>query len=156
MPQRCEPCQDQAIEQTFVVDCSRLLSFAVGFIIDNQHKMGSPKSIRVGRAGHGQNAGQRSPKGRTKRLTFTEGRLSFDFEEVTTRPESQAFRQVVRYADGFGLDPLASLILLCLSRVRASSPLRSACAKLVLLTSSKSPIRRKPIFDFFQRKGRIS
>ena len=26
----------------------------------------------------------------TNRLTFTEGRLSFDFAEVTTRPESQA------------------------------------------------------------------
>ena len=36
MPQRCKPCQDQAVEQTFVVDSSRLLSFAVGFIIDNQ------------------------------------------------------------------------------------------------------------------------
>ena len=36
MPQRCEPCQEKAVEQTFVVDCSRLLSFAVGFVIDNQ------------------------------------------------------------------------------------------------------------------------
>ena len=55
----------------------------------------------------GQNAGERSPKGRTKRLTFTEGRLrlttfdfveckAFDFGEVTTRLESQAFRQAVR------------------------------------------------------------
>ena len=73
---------------------------------------GSPIPHWVGRAGHGQNAGQRSPKGRTKRLTFTEGRLrlttfdyveckAFDFEEVTTRPESQAFRLAVRWADGF-------------------------------------------------------
>ena len=31
-----------------------------------------------------------------------------------------------------GLDPLASLILLCLSIARTSSALRSACAKLVL------------------------
>jgi hypothetical protein len=28
-------------------------------------------------AGHGQNAGQRSPKGRTKRLTFTVGYFDF-------------------------------------------------------------------------------
>ena len=34
----------------------------------------------------------RSPKRRTKCLTLTEGRLSFDFGEVTTRLESQAFR----------------------------------------------------------------
>ena len=33
MPQRCNPCQEKAVEQTFVVDCSRLLSFAVGYII---------------------------------------------------------------------------------------------------------------------------
>ena len=36
MPQRCKPCQDKAVEQTFVVDSSRLLSFAVGFVVDNQ------------------------------------------------------------------------------------------------------------------------
>ena len=36
---------------------------------------GSPKPDRVGCVGHGQNPGQRLPKGRTKRLTFTEGRL---------------------------------------------------------------------------------
>ena len=33
MPQRCNPCQEKAVEQTFVVDCSRLLSFAVGYIV---------------------------------------------------------------------------------------------------------------------------
>jgi hypothetical protein len=26
IPQRCKPCQDKAVEQTFVVDSSRLLS----------------------------------------------------------------------------------------------------------------------------------
>ena len=58
-----------------------------------------------GRAGRpGQNPGQRLPKGRTKRLTFTEGRLRLHSLECTTRPESQAFRQAVRRADGFGLD----------------------------------------------------
>ena len=36
MPQRCNPCQEKAVEQTFVVDCSRLLSFAVGYIFDYQ------------------------------------------------------------------------------------------------------------------------
>ena len=36
MPQRCNPCQEKAVEQTFVVDCNRLLSFAVGYIFDNQ------------------------------------------------------------------------------------------------------------------------
>ena len=40
----------------------------------------------------GRRAGKR-PQGMAKRLTFTEGRLSFDFEEVPTRLESQAFRQ---------------------------------------------------------------
>ena len=35
MPQRCKPRQDLSVEQTFVVDSSRLLSFAVGFVIDN-------------------------------------------------------------------------------------------------------------------------
>ena len=40
----------------------------------------------------GRRAGKR-PQGMAKRLTFTEGRLSFDFAKVTTRPESQAFRQ---------------------------------------------------------------
>ena len=29
-------CQEKAVEQTFVVDCSRLLSFAVGYIFDFQ------------------------------------------------------------------------------------------------------------------------
>ena len=32
-------------------------------------------------------------QGATNRLTFTEGRLPFDFAEVTTRPESQAVRR---------------------------------------------------------------
>ena len=36
MLQRCNPCQEKAVEQTFVVDCSRLLSFAVGYIFDYQ------------------------------------------------------------------------------------------------------------------------
>ena len=34
MLQRCKPCQEKAVEQTFVVDCKRLLSFAVGYIAD--------------------------------------------------------------------------------------------------------------------------
>ena len=33
-------------------------------------------------------------QGATNRLTFTEGRLSFDFVEVTTRLESQAVRRL--------------------------------------------------------------
>ena len=33
-------------------------------------------------------------QGATNRLAFTEGRLSFDFVEVTTRPESQAVRRL--------------------------------------------------------------
>jgi hypothetical protein len=37
MPQRCNPCQEKAVEQTFVVDSSRLLSFAVGYIFVNQY-----------------------------------------------------------------------------------------------------------------------
>ena len=37
MPQRCNPCQEKAVEQTFVVDSSRLLSFAVGYISDYQN-----------------------------------------------------------------------------------------------------------------------
>ena len=36
LPQRCKPCQDKAVEQTFVVDSSRLLSFAVGYIAVNE------------------------------------------------------------------------------------------------------------------------
>ena len=69
-----------------------------------------------GRAGRkGQNAGQRSPNGRTKRLTFTEGRLRLHSSECTTRLESQAFRQVVRWADGFGLE---LLVLLTSSNLR--------------------------------------
>ena len=44
-------------------------------------KLGSPTLQRVGRGGHGQNAGERSPKGRTKRLTFTEGRLRLTSEK---------------------------------------------------------------------------
>ena len=47
-------------------------------------KAGMPTLHRAGRAGQGQNAGQRSPMGRTKRLTFTEGRLrltTFDYVE---------------------------------------------------------------------------
>ncbi len=36
MPQRCKPCQEKAVEQTFVVDSSRLLSFAVGYIAVNE------------------------------------------------------------------------------------------------------------------------
>ena len=60
---------------------------------------------RPGRAGRdGQNAGSRLPKRRTKRLTFTEGRLRLHSSECTTRPESQAFRAVVRRADDFCLD----------------------------------------------------
>ena len=38
----------------------------------------------------------------------------------------------VRWALDVGLDPLASLILLCLSIVRVNSTLHSACAKLAL------------------------
>ena len=34
MPQSNEACQEKAVEQTFVVDSSRLLSFAVGYIAD--------------------------------------------------------------------------------------------------------------------------
>ncbi|MBR4468201.1 MAG: hypothetical protein IKS53_02090 [Bacteroidales bacterium] len=34
--QRSKPSQEQAVEQTFVVDSSRLLSFVVGYIIVNQ------------------------------------------------------------------------------------------------------------------------
>jgi hypothetical protein len=34
--QRCKPCQDKAVEQTFVVDNSRLVSFAVGYIAVNE------------------------------------------------------------------------------------------------------------------------
>jgi hypothetical protein len=37
MPQRCNPCQEKAVEQTFVVDSSRLLSFAVGYIFVIQY-----------------------------------------------------------------------------------------------------------------------
>ena len=36
MPQRCKPCQEKAVEQTFVVDSSRLLSFAVGYSFENE------------------------------------------------------------------------------------------------------------------------
>ena len=36
IPQRCKPCQDKAVEQTFVVDSSRLLSFAVEYIAVNE------------------------------------------------------------------------------------------------------------------------
>ena len=45
--------------------------------------------------------------------------------------------RLVRQALDVGLDSLASLILLCLSIVRASSTLRSACAKLVLFFQDK-------------------
>ena len=51
--------------------------------------LGLPTPDRVGRAGHGQNAGQRL-QGQTKRLTFKEGRLRLP--TGTTRLESQAFR----------------------------------------------------------------
>ena len=34
--QRCKPCQDKAVEQTFVVDSSRLLSFVVGYSIEKE------------------------------------------------------------------------------------------------------------------------
>lgn len=37
MLQRCKPCQDKAIEQTFVVDNSRLLSLVIGYNIDFQY-----------------------------------------------------------------------------------------------------------------------
>ncbi len=39
MLQRCKPCQEKAVEQTFVVDSSRLLSFAVGYISDYQNTL---------------------------------------------------------------------------------------------------------------------
>ena len=42
MPQRCNPCQEKAVEQTFVVDSSRLLSFAVGYIYVNQYYTKKP------------------------------------------------------------------------------------------------------------------
>ena len=42
--------------------------------------------------GPGHRAGKR-PQGMAKRLTLTERRLSFTFEEGTPRPEGQAFRQ---------------------------------------------------------------
>ena len=37
MPQSNNTCQDKAVEQTFVVDSSRLLSFAVGYSIGFQN-----------------------------------------------------------------------------------------------------------------------
>ena len=36
MPQNYNTCQEKAVEQTFVVDSSRLLSFAVGYIVGFQ------------------------------------------------------------------------------------------------------------------------
>ena len=39
MLQRCKACQEKAVEQTFVVDSSRLLSFAVGYISDYQNTL---------------------------------------------------------------------------------------------------------------------
>ena len=36
MPQRCNPCQEKAVDSTFVVDSSRLLSFAVGYNTENE------------------------------------------------------------------------------------------------------------------------
>ena len=51
--------------------------------------MGTPTFDWIGRAGHGQNAGKRL-QGKTKRLTFREGRLRLP--AGTTRLESQAFR----------------------------------------------------------------
>ena len=54
--------------------------------------MGTPTLIRAGRAGHGRRAGKR-PQGPSKCLTLTERRLSFDFAEVTPRPEGQALRR---------------------------------------------------------------
>ena len=37
MLQKYNDCQEKAVEQTFVVDSSRLLSFAVGYIIGFQN-----------------------------------------------------------------------------------------------------------------------
>ena len=54
--------------------------------------LGTPALHWVGRAGHGRRAGKR-PQGTAKCLTLTERRLSFDFEEVTPRPEGQALRR---------------------------------------------------------------
>ena len=43
--QRNNILQDKAVEQTFVVDCSRLLSFAVGYIAVNKElKTTSPRN----------------------------------------------------------------------------------------------------------------
>ena len=36
MPQNYNTCQEKAVEQTFVVDSSRLLSFVVGYMIGLQ------------------------------------------------------------------------------------------------------------------------
>ena len=47
MPQRCKTCQEKAVEQTFVVDCSRLLSFAVGYISDYQNILFSRFITRI-------------------------------------------------------------------------------------------------------------
>ena len=44
MRQRNKTCQEIAVEQTFVVDCSRLLSFAVGYIAVNEYSMTMTKS----------------------------------------------------------------------------------------------------------------
>jgi len=82
--QRCKPCQDKAVEQTFVVDSSRLLSFAVGYNAEKEYfvimplaserlraetrndgkecehslpSAGTPTLHRVGRAGHGRHGG---------------------------------------------------------------------------------------------------
>ena len=44
------------------------------WLLDNP---GTPTLDRVGCAGHGQNAGQRSPMGQTKRLAFTDGYFDF-------------------------------------------------------------------------------
>ena len=47
MPQRCNPCQEKAVEQTFVVDCNRLLSFAVGYVVGFYYLIDSFKTTAV-------------------------------------------------------------------------------------------------------------
>ena len=63
---------------------------------------GTPKTNREGRAGHGQNAGQRSQR-TSKGLTLTERRLSFDYVECKHLPSQKALRDLrVRSLDGCG------------------------------------------------------
>ena len=80
----------------FIVDCKIIQKTKAPQDNTSSFPPRAPPTLHwAGCAGHGRHPGC-ACKGRTKGLSLTERRLSFDFAEVTPRPEAQFLRLTAR------------------------------------------------------------